>query len=125
MTTTPDGISFSALQDMLADAPKEAEAPVVSEKDEQARLEEIADRCLTQASEEAKGPLVHKVMVAMVLSNLIAWHRKIGENLIEEGETETGLAWQRDAGKCQAILDILYNIQCGEDDFLVNETAKS
>ena len=122
MTATPDGISFAALQDMLADAPKEADdAPLVSEADMQERLEEIADRYLTKASEEAKGPLVHKIMLVMVLSNLIAWHKQVGERMLEEGETDSGHAWLRDAGKCQAILDILYTIQCGENDFLTVE----
>lgn len=119
MTATPDGISFADLQGMLEDAPKEADAPVVAETDEQQRLEEIADRCLAQASEEAKGPLVHKLMMVMVLSNLIAWHSHVGERMFEEGETESGRAWLRDAGKCQAMMDIIYSIQCGDDDFLV------
>lgn len=121
MTTTPDGISFADLQGMLEDAPKEADAPVVAETDEQQRLEEIADRYLTLASEEAKGPLIHKLMMVMVLSNLIDWHKGVGERMLEEGETESGLAWLRDAGKCQAMMDIIYTIQCGSDDFLCVE----
>ena len=59
-------------------------------------------------------------MMVMVLSNLIAWHTQVGERMFEEGETDSGRAWLRDAGKCQSMMDILYSIQCGEDDFLVN-----
>ena len=123
MTTTPDGISFSDLQDMLSEAPKEAEydrtTPQVMTREE---VEEIADKCLTMANDlGARGPLVHKVMMMMTLSNLIDWHNKIGERMLEDGQPESARAWFRDAGKCQAMVDILYTIQCGEDDFLVSQ----
>ena len=122
MTTTPDGISFAALQEMLADAPKEGQeapdAPMTKE-----RVEEIADKCLTYAAElGAKGPMVHKTMMVMTLSNLIQWHNSIAEQHIEAGEIETAGAWYRDGGKCQAMLDILFSINCGgEEDFLLKE----
>ena len=120
MTTTPDGISFAALQDMLSDAPKEAEG--AEEEMTRERIEEIADQCLTMAQTlGARGPLVHKVMMVMTLSNLIDWHTRIGENMIEDGQPESARAWLRDAGKCQSIVDILYTVQCGEDDYLTNE----
>ena len=122
MTTTPDGISFAALQDMLADAPKEGQAaPADDAPMSRERIEEIADKCLTYASElGANGPMVHKTMMVMTLSNLIQWHTKIGERHMEAGETEAGVAWLRDAGKCQSMLDIVYTINCdGENDFLM------
>ena len=120
MTTTPDGISFSALQDMLSDAPKEAEA--APEEMTRERVEEIADQCLTMAQTlGARGPLVHKVMMVMTLSNLIDWHTKIGLQMMEDGEIDSGKAWLRDAGKCQSMMDILYTVQCGQDDYLTNE----
>lgn len=105
---------------MLADAPKEADAPRKElTRDE---MEDIADKCLTLAGElGARGPLVHKIMMIMTLSNLIDWHEGIGEKHLEEGETEAGMAWFKDAGKCQSIVNILYTIQCGENDFLVKE----
>ena len=123
MTTTPDGISFAALQDMLADAPKEDQvakddAPMTRE-----RVEQIADICLSKAAElGAKGPMVHKTMMMMTLSNLVDWHNTIAQQHLEAGETETAGAWFRDGGKCQAMMDILFSINCGgEEDFLVKE----
>ena len=117
MTTTPDGISFAALQDMLSDAPKEAEG--AEEEMTRERIEEIADQCLTMAQTlGARGPLVHKVMMVMTLSNLIDWHTTVGERMLEDNELESSRAWLRDAGKCQAMADILYTVQCGDDDFL-------
>ena len=120
MTTTPDGISFSDLQELIKDAPKEADAPL---KDLTAKeMEEIADKCLSLAAElGARGPMVHKIMMVMTLNNLIDWHTGIGEKHLDAGETEAGMAWLKDAGKCQSILNILYSIQCGENDFLLNE----
>ena len=121
MTTTPDGISFAALQDMLADAPKEGQAaPADDAPMSRERIEEIADKCLTYAAElGATGPMVHKTMMVMTLSNLIQWHNTIAQQHVEAGEIDTAGAWARDAGKCQAMLDILYSINCGgEDDFL-------
>ena len=121
MTTTPDGISFSDLQNMLADAPKENDRTTPQEMTRE-EIEDIADKCLNMANDlGARGPLVHKVMMVMTLSNLIDWHTKIGEHMIDDGELETARAWLRDAGKCQAMVDILYSVQCGEDDFLVNQ----
>ena len=123
MTTTPDGISFAALQDMLADAPKEDQASAYDGPMTEEQIKEIADKCLQLADElGAKGPMVHKCMMVMTLSNLIQWHNTIAEQHIEAGEVSTAGAWYRDGGKCQAMLDILFSINCGgEDDFLVKE----
>ena len=118
MTTTPDGISFAELQNMLPDAPKEDDrtTPQTMTREE---IEEIADKCLTMANDlGARGPMVHKVMMMMTLSNLIDWHTTVGERMLEDNELESARAWFRDAGKCQAMADILYTVQCGDDDFL-------
>ena len=97
MTTTPDGISFSDLQDLIKDAPKEGESNK-SESFDRAFIEKVADEALSQASEQCKGPMVHKTMVAMIVSNMIDWHTHVGEQMFKEGETEAGTAWLRDAG---------------------------
>ena len=120
-TPTPDGISFSDLQDLMKDAPKERDVPTpTSPSAEREAIEAAADKALEAVSKEFKGPLVHEVMAAMVVRNLIDWHTHVGEELAKDGEFGMATAWLRDAGKCQAIMNLLFEINVGDDDFLVS-----
>lgn len=123
-SSIPNSFSSDDLQAMLDSAPKEEEmhAPAETESgltsDEEA-LDELADEILNSVPEEYQGPLIHKVMTMKVIARMIEWHTHMGERLMEEGETETGTAWLRDAGKFQAAFGILQTITVGKDDFTV------
>ena len=129
MTTTPDGISFAALQEMLADAPQEEEVQAAASDDDPGKLtpervREIADKALNYAVElGATGPMVHKMMIVIALHNFIEWHNVMGAQALEEGEIKSAAAWYRDAGKFQAIANILFKVDCGcgDEDFLTDD----
>jgi len=121
MTTTPDGISFADLQSHLKDAPKEEEVQKEAEAlydgktgDE---LIEIVNRHLTEITEEVNHPLSHKLAAMEICNNMIDWHTTIANKMIDDGETASAIAWARDAGKFQAIMNILVTIAIGNDDF--------
>jgi len=122
MTATPgipDGVSFSDLQALMANAQTEEQAqnPVPSDESFQDKVERIADKYLQAAVEELDDPMVHKLMVIQALCNFIEWHNKVAEIKFEEGEMQQGSAWLKDAGKFQACLNILFNVTVGPEDF--------
>jgi hypothetical protein len=121
MTTTPDGISFADLQDFIKDAPKEEEVQKKAEAlydDKTANeLIDIVNRHLNEITEEVNHPLSHKVAVMEIVTNMIDWHTTIANKMIDEGETDSAIAWARDAGKFQSIMNILVTIAIGNDDF--------
>ena len=120
-SSIPNSFSSEDLQAMLDSAPKEEDmhtpAEDTSDKDDADILDEIADDVLNSVPKEHEGPLVHKVMAMKVLARMIEWHTYMGEKLHEEGETEAGSAWLRDAGKFQACFAIMQGITVGRDDF--------
>ena len=121
MTTTPDGISFADLQSHLKDAPKEEDVQKVAEPlyDDKTgdELIEIVNRHLTEITEEVNHPLSHKLAAMEIMNNMIDWHTNIANKMIEDGETASAIAWARDAGKFQSIMNILVTIAIGNDDF--------
>ena len=122
MTATPgipDGMSFSDLQALMANAPSEEQVqkPDTSNEDYREKVERIAETHLQAAIEEFDDPMVHKLMVIQALCNFIDWHSKVAEIKFEEGEMQQGSAWLKDAGKFQACLNILFNVTVGPEDF--------
>ena len=123
MTTTPDGISFSDLQEFIKDAPKETEVQKEAESLYGGKTAEemidIVNRHLDEISKEVNHPLSHKLAAMEVINNMINWHTTIADKMIEDGEVGSAIAWARDAGKFQSILNILTTIIIGDDDFTV------
>ena len=119
MTATPDGISFSDLQDMMKKAPKEQDVKAAPTWDgkTQEEIEEIAMKACDGALEECNDPMVHRVMLQALLVNMLRWHTTTGLNLMEEDE-KMSMCWLRDAGKFQACMEILAGINFGHDDWL-------
>ena len=58
-------------------------------------------------------------MFIMIANNMLMWHSKMGENFAKSGDGEQAMGWLRDAGKFQAILNILDTISVGPDDFTI------
>ena len=119
MTAIPNSFSSDELQAMLDVAPKEEELHTSAEDTSTSIediLEEVAEDALSSIPEEHRGPLVHKVMAMKVVARMIEWHTNLGERLMDE-DAESGVAWLRDAGKFQAVFQILQSISIGRDDF--------
>jgi len=83
-------------------------------------IEDVAIKALEEASELCPDPVVHKVMAMMVISRMADWHKGVAIRQLEEGNRESMGAWMRDAGKFQAVMDILCSICIGPTDFTVN-----
>ena len=118
--TLPNSISTADLQ-KLADAAKEAGTDEETSEELYSGLTfdqvyDLADEGLTLIAEKCSHPLGHKVAAIIVMSNMLNWHTKMAEQLMEDGEFEPAAGWMKDAGKFQAIMNILQTIQIGEND---------
>lgn len=78
---------------------------------------EAAAMALEEALEKIGHPIVHKAMIHMALENLLAWHSKAGVGLSEDGDHMSACGWLRDAGKIQAVFNILETLGVCDDDF--------
>ena len=56
------------------------------------------------------------MLLHLICQRMLEFHSKCGVMQIEDGETMSSIAWLRDAGKFQAVLNILATISCGDDD---------
>ena len=120
MTATPDSFSMDDLKAMLESAPKEEELNKVDTTHDfsEETVSRIADEALEYATDRSQGPLVHKLMILKIICNMIEWHSKMHSVILEEDEEHIALCWARDAGKFQAIMDILMTINVGPEDFV-------
>jgi hypothetical protein len=123
MTATPDSFSLSDLQAMLESAPldiTDREPETEADDDRQSRLIKIAEDAVESFTEPLDGgdaAQVHKIVMHMLVDHMIEWHSKVSHELIRQGEDMAPIGWARDAGKFQAIANILSTIECGDDDF--------
>ena len=117
----PDGFSMGELE-LLAQAAAEREVEDTTEEalydgKTQSEVCDIVDNLLGQSLEECNDPMVHKIMVLEIITNMIEWHTRQGVEHFEEGEAQGGVAWTRDAGKFQAAMTILLSIGVGPHDW--------
>ena len=115
-SSIPNGFSFDQLQEMLESA---------QEANEQETLlyngltyEEV----IAEAEDTLEGmtnpePIVHKVMICILVNHMIEWHTQTGQHVKYMGDDNNMVAWLRDAGKWQAIMNILGNIGVCDNDF--------
>jgi hypothetical protein len=119
--TLPNSISTADLQ-KLADAAAEAGSNKKTEEEKTYggltvdELWDVADAGLTLIQENCSHPLGHKVAAIIVMGNMLNWHNKMAEQMMEDGEFSNVAAWLKDAGKFQAIMNILQTIEIGDDD---------
>ena len=76
----------------------------------------VADKYLNAATDELADPAVHGVMMELIMTNMLRWHMHVAEQMLEQGETECAAAWMRDAGKFQAMFNILETVVFGDND---------
>ena len=120
MSATPDSISFEDLADLMLDAKKEVE-PVDKEAapydgrtaDE---VSEVVKDKLSDMTDEINHPIVHKLAACEIIHSLMEWHTKAAERLVGDNETVAAIGWAKDAGKFQAIMNILTTISVCDDD---------
>ena len=120
-TSVPDGISFADLQALAKNAPDDSaivptEGPFAGLNEEE--LKDLVDTWLNNMHETNGHPMFAKAIVWRIISNMVAWHTGAGEQQFKDGETQSAVCWLRDAGKFQAILDILMSIHVGDGDFI-------
>ena len=63
--------------------------------------------------------LAHKLVAIQILHNLFEWHDAVGAKCIRNAESDQAKGWLKDAGKFQAIMNILQTISVDDDDFTV------
>ena len=121
----PDSFSADQLKEMMAEAiPEEIankcelcdsdsaedEGPHGSNNLTDDQVIDVAAAALDEVTAVCDDPIVHKVMMHMILDNMLLWHKTVGE--------KTDLhSWSRDAGKFQAIANILNTIGVSDHDF--------
>ena len=118
----PNGFSEEQLNQLMLQAilRKEAEDEAKDAPYGGLTREEICDKAeasLDAMNDICKHAMSHKLVVMQVISNLIDWHNTMAERLLEEGNHEIAAGWSRDAGKFQAIINLLHSVGVDPDDF--------
>ena len=120
-TSVPDGISFADLEALAKDAPEDTsivptKGPYNGLSEDQ--LKDLVDAHLDLIHEACPHPMFAKAILWRLVSNMIHWHTEAGKIQFEDGEADSAVCWLRDAGKFQAIANILQTINIGPDDFI-------
>ena len=115
----PNSLSGDDLQRLLENA--QSEDTDIPEVNSQEHIDLTAIRLVQEAVEECRDPLVHKAMVVHIINGLISWHDKMSENMFDRDETKAAIAWAADKGKLQSIMNILFTINLGEDDWMTGD----
>ncbi len=72
--------------------------------------------------EEEQDPLlVHKAMAMIILQGMVTYHCKVAEKLHAEGKWDKTIGWSRDAGKFQAMLNIIRSVSVCPNDFMIDD----
>ena len=120
----PDGISMDELKSHLNAAPNESDIQdeCTCERAENTEdLMELASEQIALTGRMTDDPVAfHKIMMVMIVSNMIDFHMNVATKASNMDDT-TSHAWIRDAGKFQAVMNILQTISCGPDDPYVVE----
>ena len=121
----PNGFSEDQLRQLMVNAAIREEADKEAEEGPYGGLtrEEICDKAeasLDAMNDICKHALSHKLVVMQVISNYIDWHNNMAERLHEEGKHELSAGWSRDAGKFQAIINLLQSVGVDPKDFTVS-----
>ena len=116
-SSIPNGFSTEDLERMLADAQPEPEVTTDPDNQSQERIIDIATEAIELACEQSEGPVVHKAILHMIVDKMLTWHTDTAKEMLEAGQVESAIGWARDAGKFQAIWNILATISVDPEDF--------
>ena len=120
-TSIPNGFSEDQLRQLMINAAIREDADKEAEEGPYGGL--TRDQ-ICQAAEDSidaingicKHPLSHKLIVLQIIDNYLDWHNHMGESFIEE-KPELAAGWFRDAGKFQAIMNLLRAVGVDPKDF--------
>tara|TARA_E500000178_G_scaffold351700_1_gene413415 strand:+ start:1172 stop:1543 length:372 start_codon:yes stop_codon:yes gene_type:complete len=118
-SSIPDSFNLDELQAMLDSAPSENE---VSDSDSNSNSDSILDdveSAMAAVNRITDQALAHKLVAIQILHNLFEWHDAVGAKCIRNAESDQAKGWLKDAGKFQAIMNILQTISVDDDDFTV------
>ena len=132
-SSIPNGFSSDDLEALLASAAKDIEAaeeptgegPYGRQGLTRDELEALAGNIVDDSLEQCSDPMLHKLITLNIVMRFAEWHKTIAKQYLDKGELETAGAWMRDAGKFQAVMDILTSVSLGPDDFACNFEASS
>ena len=113
---SPEELARLAESAVTSDDVTDSEAPLYGGMTEEA-IYELVGNSLEAISKACDHPVSHKLAAILVVNNMIEWHNRMYSIMLEDGETEAAKGWLRDAGKFQAILNIICTIEIGNDDF--------
>ena len=120
----PDSFSQEDLQDLLDKAPKEDSIACKKQTDgpfnghSQKELQAAVVDAIEKLETKFKSSMVLKALAIECLSDLISIHTNVGIDYFKRNDEDyTGVYWLRDAGKAQAAMSILCEIEL-PDDFL-------
>ena len=118
----PDGMSFSDLEALAENAPQDITDKVIGPYGglTQEQVEDACQKLIDQMNEICDHPQICKSMIWHLNDILLEWHTRTGINEAEEGNIRSTAGWLRDAGKFQAIANILCTVSCGPEDYLTN-----
>ena len=103
----------SATQESAIELAKPDEDGCYSEE----QIMDVACDALKQITELIPDPVAHKFAMLKIADNMAQWHTIVAKQAYAEGRADGGEAWLRDAGKFQAIMDILLSIHLGDNDY--------
>ena len=120
-TSVPDGISFADLEALAKDAPDDT--AIVPTKGpfnglSENQLKDLVDAHLDIIHEACPDPMFAKALLWRLINNMVHWHTEAGKSQFEDSEYDAAVCWLRDAGKFQAIGNILQTINVGPNDFI-------
>ena len=112
------------LKSHLNDAPNESdihEECTCERAENTEELMQLASEQIALTGRMTDDPVaLHKIMMVMIVSNMIDFHMNVATKATGMDDT-TSHAWIRDAGKFQAVMNILQTISCGPEDPYVVE----
>ncbi len=120
-TSVPDGISFADLQKLAKDAPDDSaivptDGPFSGMSEDE--LKDLVDTWLENMHEACADPMFAKAILWRIINNMIGWHTEAGKHQFEEGDADSAVCWLRDAGKFQAMGNLLQTVNVGPHDFI-------
>lgn len=127
-TSIPDSFNMDQLNAAFQSAYKEEDVHEECTCDHSDALssEEINDVALdllAQAADRVQDPVILKALILLASSHMISWHSEVAEKVLPTEDFETVMAWARDAGKFQAINNILLSVSIGPNDVFYKETV--
>jgi hypothetical protein len=118
--SVPNEISMNELSDFYESATQESAIELAQPDADgvytEQQIMDVVHDALKQISELIPDPVSHKYAMLKIADNMALWHTTVGQQALVEDRQASGEAWLRDAGKFQAIMDILMSIHLGDND---------